>query len=76
MKVYNVSSGDFFPPAMDGPPKFLLVYSASRRAIILERESAEETDAMMREKALELEAQAMQVNRRDLDGRKRKAHNS
>jgi hypothetical protein len=76
LKAYIINSGDFFPPSMDGPPKFLLVYAASRRAIILERESAEETDSIMREKALELEAQAMQVNRRDLDGRKRKAHNS
>jgi hypothetical protein len=76
MKVYNVSSGSLFGDAMDGPPKFLLVYAATRRAIILERESAEETDSMMREKALELESAAMQVNRRDLDGRKRKAHNS
>jgi hypothetical protein len=53
MKAYIINSGDFFPPSMDGPPKFLLVYSASRRAIILERESEH-----------------------DLDGRRRKAHNS
>jgi hypothetical protein len=76
MKAYIINSGDFFPPSMDGPPKFLLVYSASRRAIILERESEHDTDAMMREKALELESAAMRVNRRDLDGRRRKAHNS
>jgi hypothetical protein len=76
MKVYNVSSGSLFGDAMDGPPKFLLVYAASRRAIILERESEHDTDAMMREKALELESAAMQVNRREVDRKRRIAHNS
>jgi hypothetical protein len=76
MRAYNIMSGDFFGGAMDGPPKFLLVYSASRRAIILERESEHDTDAMMREKALELESAAMQVNRREVDRKRRIAHNS
>jgi hypothetical protein len=65
MRTYIINSGDFFPPSMDGPPKFLLVYSASRRAIILERESEHDTDEAMRQRALALEQEAMGTNRKN-----------
>jgi hypothetical protein len=73
MKAHIINSGDFFPACMDGPPKFLLVYSASRKAIILEREHEHDTDAVMREKARELEASVKEFGRREVDRKRRTA---